>query len=142
MNTTYTEDGKRVLEFTYREVSDEVNRLGLTYPTDAEFTDEEIDAAIGKLDSYGLSKNVVTFAGPEFTPAQLTAFAKFAEALGKNTAVTHDYNGWVIKRDTTEEERREAALANLKSKRAQEQRDTANLSLKMRFEADNGLTIE
>lgn len=135
MKLMIQQDGTKTPEFTYREVSDEVTRLGFTYPEDSAFTEEEITEAIGKLDDYSTSKKVVTFEGPDFTPAQLTAFAKFAEALGKDTKVTHDYNGWVIKREASDQEKHAAALSNLKSKVSQDHRDAAERSLKTRFEA-------
>jgi hypothetical protein len=135
-------NGNKTPEFTYREVSNEVTRLGFTYPEDSAFTEDEITEAIGKLDDYALSKKVVTFEGPDFTPAQLTAFAKFAEALGKDTKVTHDYNGWLIKREASDQEKRDAALSDLKSKVSQDHRDAAEMSLKVRFDAGDLPEIE
>lgn len=136
MKLIIQQDGAKTPEFTYDETSAEMKRLGIaSYPQDEMFTEEEIVEAVKHLDSYNLSKNVVTFVGPDFTPAQLTAFAKFAEALGKNTVVTHEYNGWVIKRDTSDEERRESALSHLKSDRDRSNRKTAKASLTSRFAA-------
>jgi hypothetical protein len=133
MKLMIQQDGTKVPEFTYREVSDEVTRLGFTYPADDQFSEEEIAGAVKSLDDYSLSKKVVTFEGPDFTPSQLTAFAKFAEALGKDTTINHDYNGWVIRRNATDQEKRDAALSNLKSKVSQDHRDAAETSLKTRF---------
>jgi hypothetical protein len=142
MKLLLNSDGTKTPEFTYREVSDEVTRLGLLYPADDRFSEEEVTEAIGKLDDYATSKKVVTFEGPDFTPAQLTAFAKFAEALGKDTKVTHDYNGWVIKREASDEEKRNAALANLKSEVSQNHRSAAEAELKRRFDAGDLPEIE
>jgi hypothetical protein len=136
MKLMIQQDGTKTPDFTYDEVSAEMKRLDIaSYPSDDTFTEEEIVEAVKHLDDYSLSKNVVTFSGPDFTPTQLAAFAKFAEALGKNTLVTHDYNGWVIKRDTSDEERRGSALSHLKSERDRENRKAANASLTSRFKA-------
>ena len=143
--TVNTDTGRKTPEWTYQEVTEEVTRLNLRYDgdRDEQFTEDEIVAAVNKLDEYQLSKNVVTFNGPDFTPAQMAAFAKFAEAIDKNAHVTHDYNGFVIKRDTTGEERREAAMSRLRSDESERQRKIAEAELTRRFEAGEfGATYE
>jgi hypothetical protein len=143
--TVNTDTGRKTPEWTYQEVSDEVSRLNLRFDgnRDEQFTEDEIVAAVNKLDEYHLVKNVVTFNGPDFTPAQMSAFAKFAEAIDKNARVTHDYNGFTIKRNTTDEERREAALSRLRSDEADRVRKIAEAELTRRFEAGEfGATYE
>jgi hypothetical protein len=128
-------NGVRVPEWTYREVTDEVSRLELVYPDNDAFTEEEIADATKHLSDYQLTKDVVSYTGEAFTPAQLVTFAKFAEALDKNAEITHDYNGIKIKRQTTPEERREAALSKLRADVGDRNRKTAEQSLTDRFEA-------
>src|ERR1700733_4397442 len=128
-------NGSKTPEWTYQEISDEVGRLKLRYDgdRDEQFTEDEIVSAVNKLDEYHLVKNVVTFNGPDFTPSQMAAFAKFAEAIDKNAHVTDDYNGFVIKRETSTEERREAALSRLRSDEAARVRKIAERELTRRF---------
>jgi hypothetical protein len=121
-------------EFDYSEVSAEVKRLGYVYPSNEDFTDEQVAEAITKLQTYHLTTDVATLTGETFTPATLEAFAKLARTLGGN--VTKDYRGFVLRRETTAEERRNSALDSLKLKVSEYQREEARKSLQWKMDRD------
>jgi hypothetical protein len=121
-------------KFEYAEISNEAERLGIgDYPTDDQFTEEQITEAIGKLPDYSLRTEVASYSGTKFTPGQMKAFATFVATLGDNAAIESDYRGLKVQRDTTDQERRESALGTLKSKKYENQRKTAANELERRY---------
>jgi hypothetical protein len=123
-------------EFDYAEVSKEVDRLGLAYPKDEDFTEDDITEAIGNLSEYHLRTDVATYSGKKFSPAQMKAFATFVATIGDNAEISvDDYRGMKVLRDTSPIERREQALTNLKSAKREAHRQLANKRLQERYAA-------
>lgn len=114
-------------EFTYAEINAEVSRLGLEYAKDEDFTESEITETVANLQDYNLYTQVAKLNGKKFTAETLTAFAKLATTLG--APVSSEYEGLAINRDTTPTERRQSALANLRTKANESNREIAKQSL-------------
>lgn len=115
-------------EFTYTEITAEYERLGYTYPKDTDFTEDEIFDAVENLSSWYLTKTIASFdTENKVKPAQLKAWAAFAETLDGELISEHP--GFKVVRNTTDKERREQALTNLKHARYNEQRAEAEQNL-------------
>lgn len=119
-------------DFTYREISDEMTRLGYTYPSDDDFSEAEITSAIASLGEHYLTAAVATLTLASIPADVLAAFSKLAGTLHGEITTTHD--SLTVTRATTPAERRESALAHLKSARADDNREAARLSLANRRE--------
>jgi hypothetical protein len=115
-------------EFTYTEVTDEMTRLGFTYPNDDMFTENEIAAEIETLQDYNLTTEVARLNVKAPSSDTLMAFARLAGTLSGKVIVTHE--ALTVVRDTSAEERRRSALSNLKAKVNEKNRETARKSLR------------
>lgn len=102
-------------DFTYAEIDAEVKRLGFTYPKDAEFTEDEIREATANLPEYSLTNTVATLSIDKPSAAVVAAFARMAALIkGGELSVS---NGMSVSLPTTDAQRRQSALYNLKSAR-------------------------
>jgi hypothetical protein len=127
-------------ELTYKErqrysdkqVVAEMERLGLPteYPVDSDFTASDIRQAIAKLGEYETHSDVATLAAGDYPSSVLNAFAALAKALNAN--ITTRYGELKIRRERTAPEKRESALANLKSRLSMARKDEAIQSLMTR----------
>lgn len=134
MNRTMNEDGTVNYAFTYTEITAEYERLGYSYPKDDDFTEDEIEQAVFNLSDYYLYTDIATFnTGKTVPPAQLSAWANFAQTLGGEMLV--EGSGFRVRRPTTDKEQREQALSNLKQKRYAAQRKLAEAGLARKAES-------
>lgn len=122
------------IEFTYKEVSAEYARIGYTYPNDEDFTEEEIAEAVRSLSSYYLVEEVASLSGENHAPEVVKKFAELAVVL--KAGITVSGQSLKVQRDTTTKQRRDSALANLKSSRDLMFRDFARNSLKSKAELE------
>lgn len=126
------------VEFSYSEVSDEYKRLGYIYPKDDDFDEDQIQEAIAELQGYHLTEEVATLAGTEQSPEAIKKFAELAAVLKAKISV--DYGSKLtIKRDTTPEQRRESAIAGLKSNLNEQFREAARRALRYKL-PNHGVT--
>lgn len=116
--------------YSTQQIEDEMQRLGIPthYPREDEFSETEINTAIGLLTTNYLYEEAATLMAGEHSPAVLTAFAALAKALGANI-FTENYGRMIVRTPTSDEKRREAALSNLRSGLNQKRRDRAIRSL-------------
>lgn len=117
------------MNYSYDEITAEYRRLGYSYPADSDFTEEQIAQEANHLPAYARYTEIATLStGDELKPAALRAFAELADALGY--PVTDECGKLAVKRELSDEQKRETALSHLKLRRNQELRDTAEASLK------------
>lgn len=117
-------------DFTYAEISAEYADLGFSYPQESDFTEDEVSAAITALPEFHLKSEVAVLRGDTHSANVVHTFGELAIQLGLRVTVT--YGVLSIMRETTAQERREAALTDMRHKREQEQRATAKASLESR----------
>lgn len=107
-------------EPTYQQITEEMSRQGIQYPRPEEFSEAEISEAVNDLSDYHLTTDMASLSGKSFSADTLAAFAELANTL--DAPVKADASGLKIVRDTTEAERHESAVSNLRSKKYDQQR--------------------
>lgn len=118
--------------YSNEQVEEEMNLLGIPtdYPAENEFSEDEITDAIAGLSDYYLWEDVATLKAGNYNSKVIVAFANLASALGSD--MTADANGMRVRQATSDQQRRDTAVSNLKSKVYQENRDVAIRSLMSR----------
>ena len=122
-------------DFTYDEINAEKKLLGLPYPKNEDFTEEEIEAALADLGECYTTETVATLNSSVNSPSAVAAFARLAALIPK-ASVSSQY-GLKATRPVTDAQKRENALNQLRYAKDAKNSAVAKESLRSKATAES-----